>query len=488
MKMQLQQEWDLGEPRQPIGDEGGFGRVYEARSAAGELAAVKLVPQEPGADRELLFIDLEGVRNVVPILDSGEADDEWALVMPRADKSLRAHLDQHRSLPLDEAVRVLTDIAETLTDLDGRVVHRDLKPENVLLLDGHWCLADFGIARYAEATTAKHTFKGGGTLPYMAPECWKHQRATGATDIYALGVLAYELLEGTTPFTGPFDHDFQDQHLHGTPPPLTTAPALLAALITECLYRAPQSRPAAGNVLERLRRIPTASLSGGLAALAEANKAVATQHAEIDRQASAAVTEAERRRDLLEAAQTSLSLISEQLLTAITKVGSAAEVRRGKNDWAVILSDAQLSFSDPTKTRPDNWTQAPFDVVADASILLRIPGNRNGYDGRSHSLWYADAQVAGQYQWFETAFMRSPLIGGLSTVDPFSLSPGRDALGAVRSGMDVNQVAWPFTPLTLGDLDQFIDRWTGWLASAATGQLGHPSQMPEHDPSGSWRK
>ncbi|MEV6552007.1 protein kinase [Streptomyces sp. NPDC051597] len=58
----------------------------------------------------------------------------------------------------------------------------------------------------------------------MAPESWKYQRATGATDIYALGVMAYELLEGTSPFNGPHEHNYQEQHLHGTPPPLSTAP------------------------------------------------------------------------------------------------------------------------------------------------------------------------------------------------------------------------------------------------------------------------
>ncbi|MGW1711512.1 protein kinase domain-containing protein [Streptomyces sp. NPDC002206] len=219
--------------------------------------------------------------------------------------------------------------------------------------------------------------QGGGTLPYMAPECWKYQRATGATDIYALGVLAYELLEGTRPFTGPYEHDYQEQHLHGTPPPLTTAPALLAALITECLFRAPQGRPAAGNVLERLRRIPTASLAGGLAALAEANRAEAARRSEADRQASAEATEAERRQDLLEVAGTSLRLISDHLLTTITNIVSTAEVRKGdQGGWTVRLSDAQLTFTGVKEADPSAWntgTMVPFDVIASAVIQLKVP-------------------------------------------------------------------------------------------------------------------
>ncbi|MQS17647.1 serine/threonine protein kinase [Streptomyces kaniharaensis] len=488
MRLELNQEWVVGDP---IGDPGGFGAVYEARSSSGEHAAVKLVPKRPGADREMLFTDLEGVRNVVPVIDSGEHEDHWVLVMPRAEKSLRAHLEQNGSLGLEEAVRVLSDIAETLADLDGRVVHRDLKPENVLLLNGRWCLADFGIARYAEATTAQQTYKFAGTLAYMAPERWKGERATSASDIYALGVLAYELLEGITPFTGPYEHDFRDQHLHGTPPPLTTAPALLAALITECLFRAPQGRPSAGNILERLRRIPAAAFSGGLAALAEANRVEAARRAETDRQASAEASEADRRRDLFEAARASLSLISEELLKTITNIVSTAEVRKGNEGaWTVRLSDAQLTFTSAKQADLSAWATgsgAPFDVIAHATISLRIPQNRMGYEGRSHSLWYADAQVAERYQWFETAFMASPLRSVMPAMDPFALNPHHESLGAVSPGMAMNQVAWPFTPLVIGDLDEFIDRWTNWLAQAATGQLGHPSTMPERSPHGTWR-
>ena len=71
---------------------GGFGQVYEATSGE-QHAAAKLVPRAPGAGRELLFVDLPDVRNIVPIIDSGEHDGYWVLVMPRADLSLRQFLD-----------------------------------------------------------------------------------------------------------------------------------------------------------------------------------------------------------------------------------------------------------------------------------------------------------------------------------------------------------------------------------------------------------
>jgi serine/threonine protein kinase len=78
--VQLSHLWKLGSQ---IGS-GGFGRVFEAAGEDGRIAAAKLIPKEPGADRELLFEDLAGVRHVVPIIDSGEHDGNWVIVMPRA--------------------------------------------------------------------------------------------------------------------------------------------------------------------------------------------------------------------------------------------------------------------------------------------------------------------------------------------------------------------------------------------------------------------
>jgi serine/threonine-protein kinase len=482
MKLELSQDWEVGKQ---IGG-GGFGAVYEARSFDGQQAAVKMVLKEPGADRELLFTELTGVRNVVPVIDSGEHDGHWVLVMPRAEKSLRDHLTQQGRLSLNETVAVIRDIAKTLADLDGQVVHRDLKPENVLLFNDHWCLADFGIARYAEATTAQHTYKGGGTAPYKAPEVWKYERATSATDIYALGIIAYELLEGRPPFTGPEWPDFHDQHLHSTPPPLTTAPAPLAALITECLFKASQSRPAPGNVQERLRRISSLPGAGGLAALAEANRAQAAKKAEAERQASEHATEEDRHDGLFESAKVSFNLISDEILTTITNVLSSADVdRHADGAWSIRLGLAQLSLG-PIKQASN---PQPFETIAATRISLtcRPKGYSSSYAGRGHSLWYADARTEGQYQWFETAFMHNPLTGGGGSVEPFALEPNR-AGAALGPGMTTQQPAWPFTPLTTGDLNDFIERWAAWLATASEGALQRPSRMPEHNPHGSWRQ
>jgi eukaryotic-like serine/threonine-protein kinase len=152
---------------------GGFGRIFAAEAEDGSQAVVKLVPKAPGASRELLFEPVSGLPNIMPILDSGKWRDYYVLVMPRAEKSLRQHfIEAGGQLTIDAAVKILLDVAEALAGLHQGVVHRDLKPENVLLYQGCWCLADFGIARCAEATTAPETQKYALTAAYAAPEQW----------------------------------------------------------------------------------------------------------------------------------------------------------------------------------------------------------------------------------------------------------------------------------------------------------------------------
>src|SRR5665213_405142 len=191
VRIKLKREWVLGDQ---IGA-GGFGQVFAAKSGDDETAVVKLIPKAPGADRELLFVDLTGIRNVVPIIDRGDAGANWAIVMPRAEMSLRDQLNSPAySASSSLVVSILNDIVLALTDIDGKVVHRDLKPENILKLGKRWCLADFGISRYTEASTAPDTQKYSLSPPYAAPERWRAERATTATDIYSFGVIAFELI------------------------------------------------------------------------------------------------------------------------------------------------------------------------------------------------------------------------------------------------------------------------------------------------------
>jgi serine/threonine-protein kinase len=127
-------------------------------------------------------------------------------------------------------------------------------------------------------------------------------------------------------------------------------------------------------------------------------------------------------------------------------------------------------------------------VIAHASLGVVIPPDRFGYEGRSHSLWYCDAHEAGRYQWFETAFMYSPFLAQQGRQNPFALNPGEESAKALWVGIAEFQTAWPFTAVSIGELDEFISRWASWFAAAAQGQLQHPSQIPERSPTGSWRR
>ena len=168
--IKLNRQWRIGEQ---LGA-GGFARVHEAQSDSGEVAAIKLVPKAAGADRELLFEDLSEVPNIVPIIDRGEWGNFWVIVMPKAEQSLRDCMGAKGvPLPIDDALKVISDVVEALAAIEGQVVHRDIKPDNILLLHGRWCLADFGISRYAEATTAMDTRKFNMTYAYAAPEQWR---------------------------------------------------------------------------------------------------------------------------------------------------------------------------------------------------------------------------------------------------------------------------------------------------------------------------
>ncbi len=260
--------WSLGSE---VGS-GGFGIVVEATSEGMGQCVAKFVPKDPGAGREMLFVDLDGVRNVVPVIDSGETDNNWILVMPRAERSLRDRLeagDMHE----EEAVAVMKDVTDALEDLTGQVVHRDIKPENTLLLGGHWCLADFGISRYAEATTATETRKHALTAAYAAPERWRAERATAATDVYSLGVMSYEMLRGTRPFTGSRE-ELREGHLHRAAPTIDGVAPMLSALVAECMAKPPGARPSAKAIAQRLAAfaVPVGGETrGGLARLGESN-------------------------------------------------------------------------------------------------------------------------------------------------------------------------------------------------------------------------
>jgi len=176
---------------------------------------------------------------------------------------------------------------------------------------------------------------------------------------------------------------------------------------------------------------------------------------------------------------------------ALLPAPTAAVRRRPDSGWTVTLGPARLGLSaaEPSDGKSwGNWDAPAFDVIAHATAAIAFAPDRHGYEGRSHSLWFCDAKQADAYAWHETAFMVSPLIPQRGRQNPFARPPGEEAAKALWAGASEYQAAWPFTPLVVGELDDFVDRWVGWFALAVQGRLTHPSTMPDRNPAASWRR
>ena len=199
---------------EPIG-RGGMSVVYLADDLKhGRQVAVKVLRSEyaesVGADRFLREIRLEASfqhPNIVPLYDSGEADGLPYYVMPFIEHaSLRDRMEKETQLSLAEALKITREVAAGLAYAHERgVVHRDVKPENVLLTPAGAMVADFGIARVPAETGGESATTIGmalGTLQYMSPEQLGGERVDVRTDVWALGIVFYEMLAGQPPFTG----------------------------------------------------------------------------------------------------------------------------------------------------------------------------------------------------------------------------------------------------------------------------------------------
>jgi serine/threonine-protein kinase len=277
----------LGE-RVALGRElpGGMSRVFVAHDRALDReVVVKVLPPELAATvsaerfrREILLVASLQHPNVVPVFSAGEVDGVPYFVMPFVQgESLRARL-QRGPLSVGETVRVLRDVARALAVAHGRgIVHRDIKPDNILLASNAAVVADFGVARAISAArtdgrTPAAAAAGGtvtgvgislGTPQYMAPEQAVADPSTDhRADLYALGIVGYEMLVGTPPYYGRAPQAVLAAHLTEPPPPVRArradVPPMLADALAACLEKAPERRPrSAAHLLQLLEDVAT---------------------------------------------------------------------------------------------------------------------------------------------------------------------------------------------------------------------------------------
>ncbi len=270
---------------------GGMATVFLARDLRHDRS-VALKVMKPGllaaasAERFLREIRIAARLthpHILPLHDSGEAAELLYYVMPYvAGESLRNRLTREGPVPVSEAVRILREVASALDYAHRQgVVHRDIKPENILLQDGHAVVADFGIARAVSRALETGETAGGapetvtqtgvalGTPAYMSPEqAAGNPHSDHRADLYALGVVAYEMLDGAHPFVRHTPEALLAAHLTETPEPLAQrrpeVPAEVSELVLRLLAKRPEDRPESSElVLAELERVATGPVASG---------------------------------------------------------------------------------------------------------------------------------------------------------------------------------------------------------------------------------
>ncbi|MFE0459147.1 protein kinase [Kitasatospora sp. NPDC058965] len=252
------------------------GRVREdaglANLAPGQPVAVKVLKEELATDQDIVlrFLRERSVLlrlshpNIVRVRDLVVEGELLALVMDLVDgPDLYRYLRSHGPLSPIAASLLMAQIADALavSHADG-VVHRDLKPANVLLAtvlaDGgaeqlHPMLTDFGIARLADSPGITRTSEFVGTPSYVAPESATGHPQTSAVDVYAAGVMLYELVTGRAPFQGESALQILQAHLTQEPPRPPGMPEPLWTVVERCLRKDPAQRPSAVSLARALR-------------------------------------------------------------------------------------------------------------------------------------------------------------------------------------------------------------------------------------------
>ena len=237
---------------------GGMATVYLALDARHHRrVAVKVLHPELsaviGSERFLKEIEVTaGLQHphILPLFDSGDVEGQLYYVMPFVEgETLRARLDQEKQLPIDDAVRIATEVASALEYAHKRhVVHRDVKPENILLHDGAALVADFGIALAVQDAGGERITQTGlslGTPQYMAPEQAMSEKSVGPrADIYALGAVTYEMLVGEPPFTGPTAQAIVAKMMTDDPAPPSRQRRSIPPALEDAVLRALEKLPA----------------------------------------------------------------------------------------------------------------------------------------------------------------------------------------------------------------------------------------------------
>ncbi len=265
---------------------GGMGEVWEATDhVIGRTVAIKILKDEYMGDpgflerfraeaRHAALVNHEGIASV---FDYGEENGSAFLVMELVPgEALSTILERDGTLSTDKTLDIVAQTAAALQAAHAAgLVHRDIKPGNLLITpDGHVKITDFGIARIADQVPLTATGQVMGTVQYLSPEQASGHPASPATDIYSLGIVAYECLAGKRPFTGESQVAIAMAQINEQPPPLPPTVAVpVQNLVLAMIAKKPEDRPGSAAAVARAA---SALRRGDVAAAAAAVPAVAT--------------------------------------------------------------------------------------------------------------------------------------------------------------------------------------------------------------------
>ena len=271
---------------------GGMGEVWEATDhVIGRTVAIKILKDEYMGDpgflerfraeaRHAALVNHEGIASV---FDYGEEDGSAFLVMELVPgEALSTIIEREGSLSTDKTLDIVAQTAAALQAAHAAgLVHRDIKPGNLLITpDGRVKITDFGIARIADQVPLTATGQVMGTVQYLSPEQASGHPASPATDIYSLGIVAYECLAGKRPFTGESQVAIAMAQINEQPAPLPPTVAVpVQNLVMAMIAKKPDERPASAAAVSRAA---TALRRGDLAAAAAAVPAIAAGAAVAD--------------------------------------------------------------------------------------------------------------------------------------------------------------------------------------------------------------
>lgn len=408
---------------------GGMGEVWQATDLViGRQVAIKILKDEYLGDpgflerfraeaRHAALVNHEGIANV---FDYGEEEGSAYLVMELVPgEALSTILEREHVLSTDKVLDIVAQTAGALQAAHAAgLVHRDIKPGNLLITpDGRVKITDFGIARIADQVPLTATGQVMGTVQYLSPEQASGHPASPTTDIYSLGIVAYECLAGRRPFTGESQVAIAMAQINETPPDLpVTVSEPVRNLVYACIAKNPADRPQtaahlarAANALRRGDvRGAAAAVPAVLGAAAGATAATALMPQQGANTAATTVlpaggvgaagvvateTEEEEVRPEKKRSPWTWPLIVLIALLALVLIGTLIALAMNQGDGEPRTSTSSAPVRTTTQAPPSTTTEAPPPPTSEAPQTVQI--NRDDYIGRNVDEVRAELEAAG---------------------------------------------------------------------------------------------